>query len=394
MVQKITRLHFIDAMRAWAILMMLQGHFVDGLLDTVFRDPENNVYTLWKYFRGITAPVFFTVSGFIFTYLLIRVPLYGLENPRIKKGVRRGIQLVLIGYALRLNLFGLLEGKLYDSFFFVDVLHCIGISILTIIGIFWISARRTTWLFPTLLLTTTVLLFMFEPIYKEWNYAMIPEGLANYFTRSNGSVFTVIPWVGYTAFGAFLSVLFTRFKNYKNLYSWAISLSIIAGLGLLFWSSPLFVYLNEITGVSLYKALSLNNYLFIRLGDVMIVFAIFMIVRRFITHSTFLRIGQNTLSIYVIHFIILYGSFTGLGLYNYFHHTLTPGMSIAGAVVFMIVCSFVALKYERNEEAIKNQVAIVRQKLLLGIQRYAPYALKLGKDFLNRLHRIFKVTKG
>ncbi|NNG08837.1 MAG: hypothetical protein HKM92_01605, partial [Arenibacter sp.] len=292
------------------------------------------------------------------------------------------------------NLFGLLQGKLYDAFFLVDVLHCIGISILTIVGIFWISAHRNKWLFPALLLGTTVLLFMFEPIYKEWSYTMIPEGLANYFTRSNGSVFTVIPWVGYTAFGAFLSVLFTRFKNYKHLYSWAISLSIIAGIGLLFWSSPLFVKLYETTGNSLFKSLFSNNYLFIRLGDVMIVFAIFMIVRRFITHSNILRIGQNTLSIYVVHFIILYGSFTGVGLYRYFHHTLTPAISIAGALLFMFVCSFAALKYERNEDRIKKQLTLGRQKLLLAIERYAPYALKMARGFRGRLHRIFSATKG
>ncbi|MGB5691483.1 MAG: heparan-alpha-glucosaminide N-acetyltransferase domain-containing protein, partial [Flavobacteriaceae bacterium] len=64
---KTARLFFIDAMRAWAILMMLQGHFVDGLLEESFRDPDSSVYSIWKYFRGITAPVFFTVSGFIFT---------------------------------------------------------------------------------------------------------------------------------------------------------------------------------------------------------------------------------------------------------------------------------------------------------------------------------------
>ena len=317
--ERTTRLHFIDAMRAWAILMMLQGHFVDGLLDNLFRDPENNVYTLWKYFRGITAPVFFTVSGFIFTYLLIRFPLYGLENPRIKKGIRRGIQLVLIGYLLRLNLFGLLEGKLYNSFFFVDVLHCIGISILTIIGVFWISAHRNKWLFPALLLGSTLLLFIFEPIYKEWSYASLPQSLANYFTKSGGSVFTIIPWVGYTTFGAFLSVLFTRFKNHPHLYKWATGLSISLGLTLMFLSSPLFVQLYELTDIALFSALFNNNYLFIRLGDVLIVFAIFMIVRPLITYPTVLRIGQNTLSIYVIHFIILYGSFTGVGLYSYFH---------------------------------------------------------------------------
>ena len=126
---KNNRLFFIDTMRAWAILMMLQGHFIDGLLDPVFRDSSNTVYNVWLYFRGITAPVFFTVSGFIFTYLLIRVPENGMDNPRVAKGIRRGLQLLAIGYLLRLNLGGLLKGEIYNAFYLVDVLHCIGLSI-------------------------------------------------------------------------------------------------------------------------------------------------------------------------------------------------------------------------------------------------------------------------
>ena len=80
-----SRLFFLDAIRAWAILMMLQGHFIDGLLDNAFRDNSNMLFATWKYFRGITAPVFFTVSGFIFTFLLIRSPQTGWSNPRVKK---------------------------------------------------------------------------------------------------------------------------------------------------------------------------------------------------------------------------------------------------------------------------------------------------------------------
>ena len=202
-------------MRAWAILMMLQGHFIDGLLGDAFRDNADWGYSFWKYFRGITAPVFFTVSGFIFTYLLIRVPEKGLENPRIKKGIRRGLQLVFIGYLLRSNLFGILQGKLYDSFFLVDVLHCIGLSILGIIGIYLLTVHRKKFSLPAALVLTTCLLFAFEPVYKQMNFALLPDALANYFTKANGSVFTIIPWMGYTAFGGFLSVLFYRFREQK-----------------------------------------------------------------------------------------------------------------------------------------------------------------------------------
>ncbi len=351
------RLFFIDAMRAWAILMMLQGHFIDGLLDPVFRDRENMVFNVWLYFRGITAPVFFTVSGFIFTYLLIRVPQKGLENPRVKKGIRRGLQLLLIGYLLRMNIFGLFSGHIYNSFYLVDVLHCIGLSILAIIGVYLFSVNRNKYLFPGILLSVTILLFLFEPVYKQWSFAFLPDALANYFTKANGSVFTIIPWLGYATIGGFISILFTRFKDLKYLYPMAISIAAAVGLSLIFYSSSGFVSLYETTGIGLFKLIERNNYLFIRLGDVFVVFAIFMLLRKLMSNSTILKVGASTLSIYVIHFIVLYGSFTGLGLYRFFHHELDPQLIIPGAVAFMFVCTLLALRYNSREVEIKAQLS-------------------------------------
>ena len=80
------RLYFIDAVRAFAILMMLQGHFIDTLLDVSYRDDHNTAFSIWKYFRGITAPTFFTISGLIFSYLLIKAKRSGNVAFRIKKG--------------------------------------------------------------------------------------------------------------------------------------------------------------------------------------------------------------------------------------------------------------------------------------------------------------------
>ena len=376
MEKKSNRLYFIDAMRAWAILMMLQGHFIDGLLADAFRDNADAAYGLWKYFRGITAPVFFTVSGFIFTYLLIRVPQKGLENPRIKKGVRRGLQLIIIGYLLRLNLFGLLQGRLYDSFFLVDVLHCIGLSILGIIGIYLLTVNGKKFILPLTLLVASCLLFAFEPMYKQFGFAMLPDTLANYFSKANGSVFTIIPWFGYAAFGGFLSAIFFRYKDYRKIYPVAITLSAAAGLLLIFTSSRLFHWLHNATDVQLFADIYSNNYLFIRLGDVLVVFALFMLARKFLTNGTLLRIGQNTLSIYVIHFIILYGSFTGFGLYRFFAHSLSPWVAIGGAIAFMVICSYLALLYDKHEVLVKEGIKTAQgflwnwaENALLFIQR-------------------------
>lgn len=373
--------------------MMLQGHFVDGLLGDAFRDNADIGYSSWKYFRGMTAPVFFTVSGFIFTYLLIRVPQKGFENPRIRKGLRRGLQLVLFGYLLRSNIFGLLQGKIYDSFFLVDVLHCIGLSILGIIGIYLLTVNRKKILLPTVLVVTTCLLFAFEPIYKTANFGLLPDAIANYFSKANGSVFTIIPWFGYASFGGFLSVLFYRYKEHKNLYPTAIGISAITGLLLIFGSSPLFHQLNALTGIQLFADIFFNNYLFIRLGDVLVVFAIFMLVRKFLTNSTLLRTGQNTLSIYVIHFIILYGSFTGLGLYSFFEHSLSPWTAVLGAIAFMIVCSYLALLYNKHEVVIKSKLSVIQKHLWNVLESSALFLQRTLKVLFSKALQLLGFVK-
>lgn len=379
------RLFFIDAMRAWAILMMLQGHFIDGLLDPIFRNLDNTIYSVWLYFRGITAPVFFTVSGFIFTYLLLRSPHQGSDNPRIKKGIRRGLQLLLIGYTLRLNVWGLFYGEIYGGFYLVDVLHCIGLSLLVIIGFYQLTLTKRPFWFPLLLIGSTLLLFLFEPIYKQWSFAFLPTGIANYFTKANGSVFTIIPWLGYTTLGAGLSIIFKRFGNFRYLYPTFILFALALGLFLVYLSSPLFVALYKITEWELFALIKLNNYLFIRLGDVFIVFAVFMSIRKYLINNLLLKIGSCTLATYVIHFIILYGSFTGLGLYKFFHHELTPWVAVVGAICFMIICTFLALAYHKREATIKKRVSIYTEQGKTHLISSFDKQIPILKNVLNKL---------
>jgi len=393
-VEQTKRLYFIDAMRAWAILMMLQGHFIDGLLDPAFRDPENPVFATWKYFRGITAPVFFTVSGFIFTFLLIRVPRQGLENPRIRKGVNRGLQLIGIGYLLRTNFLGLLQGVIYPSTYLVDVLHCIGLALLLIIGIYLVADRFGKNALPLLFLLTGVGLFLFEPVYKTWDYSALPQLLANYFTKANGSVFTIVPWVGYATIGGFLATAFHRYREVRHLYLKSIGLTLLAGTLLLWLSSPLFIWLGHQTGIQLFADIASNNYLFIRLGDVMLVFSVFIILRSLMNKPVFLRIGQNTLSIYVIHFIILYGSFTGMGLYRFLHHSLVPAIAIPGALLFMFTCTWLALQYEKREETLKQTLGSGIVWLRFNLVTSGQVLWRQVRIHLFRLSRLLGLAQG
>ena len=85
------------------------------------------------------------------------------------------------------------------------------------------------------------------------------------------------------------------------------------------------------------------NYLFIRLGNVLILFGIFYAFESFLKHPVILKIGQRTLSIYVIHFIILYGSFTGWGLNRILGRSLNPKQAIFWAFAFLIAICLMAM---------------------------------------------------
>ena len=89
------------------------------------------------------------------------------------------------------------------------------------------------------------------------------------------------------------------------------------------------------------------NYLFTRLGNVFLYFAFFYSFENHLNKPLILKIGQKTLSIYVIHFIIIYGSFTGFGL-NLIGKKLTPFQSVLGAKLFIASVCFISFYYVKT----------------------------------------------
>ena len=234
---QVKRLYFIDAVRAFAILMMLQGHFIDTLLSPVFRDESNPIYYTWKYFRGITAPVFFTISGLVFTYLLLRAYAKGDDQPRIKKGLFRGLLLLGIGYSLRINILSWLTGYFNSYVLVIDVLQCIGLALIFMVALHLLF-RKHTYVYSIVLFSIGCIIFVTEPLYRNLTLENVPAFFANYMTKSNGSVFTILPWFGYSAFGAFLSTVFFRHAHRNRFKIFSITCFYVTGLMFMFWSTP------------------------------------------------------------------------------------------------------------------------------------------------------------
>ena len=380
MKQTTSRLIFIDIIRAFAICMMLEGHFIDGLLAPEYRDENNLFYATWHYIRGMTAPVFFTVSGFIFTYLLIKEQnpaKMGWNHVRVQKGVRRGINLIIIAYLLRANIFNLFTPGYTDmNVRRVDVLHCIGLSLLFLIAFYLLTYRRKNRLrMSIMLLGTTFVAFFFEPIYSHLTYEYLPMALANYFTKENDSVFTIFPWFGYASLGGFMGFLFYKNREnphlYRNMVIWYILLGVIL-ITFPYWMGKI----ADTLQIHSLQLLAHGDYLIKRIGNVLLFFALFMILRHVITSPTLQKIGQNTLSIYVIHYIILYGSFTGMGLYRYFHDQLTPWQAIIGAILFVIVTILITFLYMRKEALIDEKIDFIKAKIYQFLRRIGAIFVK------------------
>ncbi len=369
------RIYFIDAIRVFAILMMLQGHFISSLLADEFKDRTNSFYNLWEYFRGITAPMFFTITGFVFVFLLLKKGQIGLQNPRVKKGVKRALKLILWGYGLHFSFTSLLGGSFGSYFFLINVLQIIGLSILLIIGLYLLFSKVSEKLFQYTLLALAVVIFLWERIYAAYDFAFLPEFLANWFTKANGSVFTIFPWFGYVAAGGFIAILFKNNVTRAGFYKWFIYILLITGSILLFTSSWCLRLVYDLTGFEVFLASSNYNYLFTRMGDVLIIFALFAIFRKRFEKKLVVDLGSKTLSIYIIHFIILYGSLTGIGLSKFFYNSLSPLAAFLGALTFIIVVCVIVVQYFKLEPAFFNLLGTAKRKGLKALTRLKTIAL-------------------
>ncbi|MDO5969654.1 heparan-alpha-glucosaminide N-acetyltransferase domain-containing protein [Flavivirga aquimarina] len=349
------RLYFIDAVRAFAILMMLQGHFIDTLINPIYRDSSNIVYNIWSYFRGITAPIFFTISGLVFAYLLLRAHAKGDDQLRIKKGFFRGLLLIGIGYSLRINLVSWFSGYFSSYFFVIDVLQCIGLSLIILVCLH-ILFKHYSYIFSIVLFIIGCLCFITEPLYRNLVIENLPLPIANYMTKVNGSIFTILPWFGYSAFGAFLSTIFFRHAHRNRFKNFTIITYFVIGYLLIYYSSWFLKELYYLTNFELLILSANYNYLFTRLGNVLILFGLFYTFERFLKQSIIARIGEKTLSIYVIHFIILFGSYTGYGLKRFLNHSLNPTQAIFGALLFIVVACFIAFYYAKTNTFVYNMI--------------------------------------
>ncbi|MEJ6776884.1 MAG: heparan-alpha-glucosaminide N-acetyltransferase domain-containing protein [Crocinitomicaceae bacterium] len=367
------RLKFIDMARSFAILLMLEGHFIEHTFKdfkpmiALVKEKGTSGYILfdwWYFMKGFTAPLFFVVTGVVFVYLLARNKEAGFaKNPRVQKGFRRALELLFWGYMLQLNIRHITNtfNHEFPWLYAFHVLQSIGIGIIFLLFIFglyklihkgplylyyFIAGSAIFCLYPSMK-------YVSDGVYFPTNAPQVVQNIIH----GPKSVFAIIPWMAFTLYGGMVGALIIRFQDYVKKY-WFSLIFISVGAILNGFGRPIGIFLDDsLEMINIDLLLVGNAWLYGRMGQVFIALGILMLVDRWIDFKgeLFLKIGQNTLPIYIIHVVILYGGIFGIGLNQFMKHSLSGLEAIIGSVIF--IASFVVfIKYFEFFDEIKKRI--------------------------------------
>ena len=329
------RLKFIDMARSVAILLMLEGHFVDDSLGMIYRDPNHPVFATWHFIRGFTAPVFLTVTGLIFVYLLLKdreIPAF--KNIRFRKGIKRVVELFIWGYLVQYYAFHVLE-CIASGILLILILYLMYRLIKFIpLWIYFFAAGFT--IFACYIYMRGLPKEMPWPV-DAWKY------IQNAFHGPpNRAIFPIVPWVGFTMFGAMLGALLHDLHD--RIRTWYFPITVFSIGFILFWFPKAILggldSLVSLVSPDFGHQFVYLDWLYYKLGMVLMEISVLIYIDnrwgQYVKDSSlFLKVGQNTLTIYILHMVVLYGSMTGIGLNDFFHKSLNPWQVTIGAILFV-----------------------------------------------------------
>lgn len=231
MTPPLPRIYAFDWLRGVAVLVMLQTHALVLLLPAIHQqDLFKNIVRI----DGLVAPSFIFSAGFALALVQVRAGLAGRRSEQAKKTLKRIGEVLLVASYVNFIWFPIHRGEL-KWFLRIDILHCIGLSLLLVMPLLvGLSTRPKLLRWVTLLIA--LLIFGVSPFGEQVTgfWQLFLNNKPGVLDDTTGAAFPLLPWAGYVFLGASFGATIGAMKSEKELWGW---LALLMGLGtLLFWN--------------------------------------------------------------------------------------------------------------------------------------------------------------
>ena len=308
-----TRLAFIDLLRGWAVLVMIEVHIFNAFLLPELRN--TTWFGILNYINGLVAPSFIFISGFVFLLASQRkLESFRQYGSAFWKQISRILFIWIIGYYLHIPYFSfrrIVNETTYAGwlkFFQCDVLHCIafGLMLLFLLRLF---IQNTKYYKRTLFVLGIAIVFIAAFIWQIDFLFYLPPFIAAYINSQHYSLFPIFPWLGFMVFGGYSAAAYIearesgRERNFMKRYASVGAVLMITGaVGR--------IMMEQIPALTM-DVRANPMFFFERLGIVIILLVLcwlFVEWRR--TEKSFvLDISRESLMVYAVHLMVIYGEF-------------------------------------------------------------------------------------
>jgi uncharacterized membrane protein len=299
------RLPYLDWMRGLAVVIMLQGHVMDGWLRP--QDRTSEWFWLSQFLGGFPAPIFLFLVGVSLALALDKMRAKGASSSELVwKVVRRGGWILLLAYAFRVEQFLVwYPASEWSGILRVDTLNCIAMSTL-VIGLFSVLFKTRRSNIAVMGAATAAFVFV-----TPWVYPVrgLPSFVLSYLNGDGHPwYFSLFPWAAFALAGITFGYLLieARAGAGEALFFRQVAVAAVciyaAGAAMSF--SSIFEY-----GFFDYSLTS-PHYFLVRLGWILL---ILYGAYRWSTResgerwSPMIRLGQASLMVYWLHIEIVYG---------------------------------------------------------------------------------------
>jgi hypothetical protein len=304
------RIVFVDVLRLIALAQMVNGHTLHALLREDVR--HGVAYDRYLWFRGLVSVAFMLVAGLAFQITtLARFEEHKHSALAQRRRVLRAVEIIAIGFLLRLPLLAALQldaqgvrrGLL--GLARIDVLPCIGVSLLVLEALTWFCKR------PRQVVVACAWLSLLAALLSPWGATLPATGTLAFVTGwlgpQGGSAFPLLPFSGYVFAGVVLGAIALPEGGRTSSLRAAVRLLLMAAaLGLTGWLARYLPWSFErVPGVNVVGP----SFFVQKLAVVTLALSFLACALSRIRElpATLRILTAETLAIYVFHLFVLYG---------------------------------------------------------------------------------------